>query len=1235
MVNLQQIISWFQTGLFPTADQFRQTWLSFWHKSEKIPQSQIFGLQETIESATQGLIWKDQVANVSDLATTYPNADRGWAAMVTSVGYIYSFNGTAWANTGLRAFPADVATQDDLAQLGRDVMDKFLPDRSFSGFINIDYDHAATHGVDDNFTGYEKSKIYDCGWIMIFEASGRLEISGANPSYILFFNDLNPSSQSFISVVSASLNPLIPNNAKLALVNFIKSENPNGLLNAKAIQIGSGETRKYVEEIRKGTVGDLYTVKGYAVRTDGTVTSSVSGINATEFLPITGKVAISVNGFRLAANNLTPVAFYDANYQFLWAYDGPENADNVYVVETANIPVGSRYIRCTEELTVPSRNGKIIGFNLAALLDHQNFNQKNTFGEFFVLKRMAVRGNGTVTESTSDNIYATLFLPLDKSQDFVVNGHVIVSTNTVPYAFYDKEFKFISAYSDTTITGQTKIFVVEKENIPEDAVFVRCTGAINLNPRIVSGVSIASAIEFTNKQINAAIIDRHVILEEVPTGRNLLNPSKNLIGYTITISADVPSIASLLVNDFGIISNRLRLKNAEYYTISGIIPNPNSNNVRILHCKGDNEILSFQTFDRAIGKLMIMLPADYEYSLLSIKNNDTAIYNPDVAQLELGEIATTFEPFSGKYVVRNIDISEELEKYAEIGKHVILKPVPKGRNFLNPDENLNGYAVSVSVDSILSVVHNTNGILSNKFVLINREYYTVSGIIPNPASDYVYLVHYDINDKAIGDGWQRFLLSDGGVLQAVLPSNYSYSRLSLKNVAGATYNPNAAQLEIGRLATPFEPFLGIAYLVTNIEGGEIKTGGYRPNMMLFGNSTAYPKNTWFLDACAMLGVKGYNYAQSGQLIYQFANMYKNRDADRPYGEVFTHAEFNDFEVLVLSHSNTVPVHIEDRLREKVSDYADYEFIPDNDFSMAWDYVLKQYRLDCYNAKFDPESLWYNTQEGKPCYIIAVTWPSDSRTTYNKSIRILQKKWGFALMTFDENALFSSNVPFEVLIQPTGSPGHPDYMASHMPPVLHSNWEVNPTEWQNNVVNMYHQSNRTGSPIQRRMALQFYSFVLNGMRSVYPEPDTQKITGQYFKNENKAIRYSDGVEITQNGFYTTDFIPINKSQDLIVDGYQNMPGTITFCAFYDSNKNYIDGITNAGINSDFNTLSNAWIANCVIKKARFNAGGEFANAFYFRCTDLNRRGEIKNTSMQYLLDKLMKLCTATGIPFENL
>lgn len=43
------IYSWFQTDDFPTEEQFRATWDSYWHKSESIPMSQITGLNQLFQ----------------------------------------------------------------------------------------------------------------------------------------------------------------------------------------------------------------------------------------------------------------------------------------------------------------------------------------------------------------------------------------------------------------------------------------------------------------------------------------------------------------------------------------------------------------------------------------------------------------------------------------------------------------------------------------------------------------------------------------------------------------------------------------------------------------------------------------------------------------------------------------------------------------------------------------------------------------------------------------------------------------------------------------------------------------------------------------------------------------------------------------------------------------------------------------------------------------------------------
>lgn len=136
MVSLKQLFEWFTTGKFPTEAQFAEQFKSFWHKSEKIAMPYILGLVDALNGKAEkseinalaiGLIYKPPVPNVPSLDTTYPNAEKGWACKVLDQkddnenSYIYQFDGNSWNNTGLIAFPDDVATQKDVAQLERGI----------------------------------------------------------------------------------------------------------------------------------------------------------------------------------------------------------------------------------------------------------------------------------------------------------------------------------------------------------------------------------------------------------------------------------------------------------------------------------------------------------------------------------------------------------------------------------------------------------------------------------------------------------------------------------------------------------------------------------------------------------------------------------------------------------------------------------------------------------------------------------------------------------------------------------------------------------------------------------------------------------------------------------------------------------------------------------------------------------------------------------------------------------
>lgn len=61
--------------------------------------------------------WKEAVATVGDLATTYPTAEAGWSAYVTGESEIYSYNGTAWVKVGAANLAAIQSNDTDIAAL--------------------------------------------------------------------------------------------------------------------------------------------------------------------------------------------------------------------------------------------------------------------------------------------------------------------------------------------------------------------------------------------------------------------------------------------------------------------------------------------------------------------------------------------------------------------------------------------------------------------------------------------------------------------------------------------------------------------------------------------------------------------------------------------------------------------------------------------------------------------------------------------------------------------------------------------------------------------------------------------------------------------------------------------------------------------------------------------------------------------------------------------------------------
>ena len=190
---------------------------------------------------------------------------------------------------------------------------------------------------------------------------------------------------------------------------------------------------------------------------------------------------------------------------------------------------------------------------------------------------------------------------------------------------------------------------------------------------------------------------------------------------------------------------------------------------------------------------------------------------------------------------------------------------------------------------------------------------------------------------------------------------------------------------------------------------------YIPNngtILLTGASFAESANGWFEIACTKLGLTGINKAVGGTSVMDTANGLYN-------GTLFTDAQFEQMDVLVIFHAHNKNVYNGGELEQDYDDYTlpfDTSVKTDANYCRAFDYVIKKYRAMCYDQRNNQDSQWYGTAHGKPCQIVLCTHWHDARVTYNNAVRKLAIKWGFPLVTFDENIGFTRFCPYSNGVQ---------------------------------------------------------------------------------------------------------------------------------------------------------------------------------------------------------------------------
>lgn len=71
--SLSNIKNWFRTSLKPTQAQFWDTWDSFWHKDDAIPQSSVQGLNTALNAKASTVYVDNSIANILEAGVAPPS----------------------------------------------------------------------------------------------------------------------------------------------------------------------------------------------------------------------------------------------------------------------------------------------------------------------------------------------------------------------------------------------------------------------------------------------------------------------------------------------------------------------------------------------------------------------------------------------------------------------------------------------------------------------------------------------------------------------------------------------------------------------------------------------------------------------------------------------------------------------------------------------------------------------------------------------------------------------------------------------------------------------------------------------------------------------------------------------------------------------------------------------------------------------------------------------------------
>lgn len=251
-----------------------------------------------------------------------------------------------------------VATELDLLSSG--FGDSAVYDMAYSGYLPVDLGHLYSH---ESGTGhYVANNLWDAVTFRIYNPTGKLEVTGANVAFFIFFDETRIKD----TYLQSNTTGIIPAGAKLCVLDMRKSDNPNGYANLRIRQYGSGADKGELSLLNESALQVFSDVYDMAVKFDDEditpeaiagqwFNSNVPGLVANRNykcykLDVSGYVGKVLHGYTYMSGMMWSCAMTDENNVVLAKFNYRTTGDGQSAIVDRMFYIGSNvkylYVNC-------------------------------------------------------------------------------------------------------------------------------------------------------------------------------------------------------------------------------------------------------------------------------------------------------------------------------------------------------------------------------------------------------------------------------------------------------------------------------------------------------------------------------------------------------------------------------------------------------------------------------------------------------------------------------------------------------------------------------------------------------------------------------------------------------------------------------------------------------------------------------------------------------------------------